>query len=393
MTADELHCVCFGAGGLGLGFLGPELAPECRITYVDVPEKAPFLDQLRRRGEYVLNLTGLSMRPVRVGGVEGVCLGEETREEVLAALAEADLVFTAVGAANLPALAPAVAAALSRRSPANPLRVLCGENGVQIARSFRAAVESEAEGPAGEALRVGDTVMGRMCKVVADPQPPLQPPAPGLDWAVVAEPFYGIPVEQHAVAGMGTLPAAIEPHSAARFRACEDVKMLAHNGLHATLACLGYLRGALFFDELRADAELMEHARRLLIDEAGAALLRRHGAALGRNRYFNYCDAILRRVTCPVLHDSVERGVRGIMRKLEPWERLVYSVRTVAEAGVEPRAFATGLAAAVTVARRTGETEQQFRRVLTEHCGFEPEEDAALIDLIEGCRAAMVQEL
>ncbi|MFO7958249.1 MAG: hypothetical protein R6X33_14275, partial [Candidatus Brocadiia bacterium] len=90
--------------------------------------------------------------------------------------------------------------------------------------------------------------------------------------------------------------------------------------------------------------------------------------------------------TCPVLHDPIERGTRGIMRKLQPWERLVYSVRTIAKQGVVPEAYATGLAAAVVVARRTGETEMDFDRVLTDHCGLEPDRDADLLELVGRCR-------
>jgi mannitol-1-phosphate/altronate dehydrogenase len=207
-----------------------------------------------------------------------------------------------------------------------------------------------------------------------------------LDWAVVAEPFYGIPVEEHALAGFPAVPTAVRPLPPAEFSAAEDVKMMAHNGLHAVLACLGHLRGMTYFDELRDEADLMEIGRRLLVEEAAPALLRKHGPTLPRNECLNYCDSILRRVTCPVLHDPIERGTRGIMRKLQPWERLVYSVRTIAKQGVVPEAYATGLAAAVVVARRTGETEMEFDRVLTDHCGLEPARDDELLELVGRCR-------
>ena len=44
MTADNhLNVVVLGAGALGLGFIGPELTPHCRITYLDIPAKADLL--------------------------------------------------------------------------------------------------------------------------------------------------------------------------------------------------------------------------------------------------------------------------------------------------------------------------------------------------------------
>jgi mannitol-1-phosphate/altronate dehydrogenase len=231
-----------------------------------------------------------------------------------------------------------------------------------------------------------------MCKIVQPVVPPLHPPAPGLDWAVVAEPFYGIPIQEHAVAAMRGLPRAIEPQAPARFRASEDVKMLAHNGLHFVLACLGYLRGAQSFPALRDHADLMALGRGLLVDEAGAALFAKHGDALGRSEYLNYCDSILRRITCPVLNDPISRGVRSIMRKLEPGERLVYSLRTVANQGVEPSGYAMGLAAAVRIAGETGETALDFRSLLTDHCGLDSRADADLIALVEARDAALARD-
>jgi len=381
----QTNCVVIGAGALGLGFLGPELAVDCRVTYLDVPAKAHLIARLGAAGHYVFNESGLSMRPVCVRDVDGLCTGAD-EGAVRDVLAGADLVFTAVGAANLPKLAPLLAAAAAERSSEGPLRVLCAENGVEIARNLRQSVESEAGAELGNRLLVGDTVMARMCRVEAelsDGTAAIHPVAPGLNWGVVAEPFFGIPVEAHVVAGLRRVPTAVRADPPDRFRAAEDVKMLAHNGLHIALACLGHLRGRELFCELRQDAEALEFGRRLLTEEAVPALLRKHGSVIDRNQLLNYCDSIIRRVTCPVFRDSIARGVRGLMRKLAPTERLVYSVRTVAEQGIEPRAFATGLAAAIRIARQEGETGLSFDEVLAVICGFDVEEEADLLTLIE----------
>jgi len=65
-------CVVFGAGALGLGFLGPELAGDYRMVYVDIPQKGEFLGHLCAAGAYTANETGPSARAVRVEGVRGV---------------------------------------------------------------------------------------------------------------------------------------------------------------------------------------------------------------------------------------------------------------------------------------------------------------------------------
>jgi len=386
MKSLETSCVVFGAGALGLGFIGPELSPNCRITYVDIAQKQDLLRHLARAGHYALNMTGLSVRSVSVGNVSGLCLTAAAPAEIDELMDRADLVFTAVGERNLPKLAPLVADAAARRPAGRPLRVACGENGVEVARKLRAAVQEQACRPLPERLLVGDTVMGRMCKLVQDPEPPLEPIAPGLDYGVVSEPYYGIPVEERVLAGLEGMPEALRPQAPALFAASEDTKMLAHNGLHAALGCLGWLRDARRFDQLRDDAQLMELAHRLLTAEVAPALLRKHGAALDRSELLNYTDWILRRTTCPVFADPIERGVRGIMRKLEPWERLVYGLRTVAQQGIEPEVFAGTVAAAAEIAVRTGATELDFDRILTEHCRLDAREDAHLLTLVRAAR-------
>jgi len=374
-------CVVFGAGALGLGFLGPELGAEYRMVYVDIPAKAHFLSYLSAAGRYTCNETGPAGRVLEVTGVAGISTADQ--EAVQTALDEAELVFTAVGEPNLSKVAPALAAAAARRSADRPLRVLCSENGLQIARRLTGLIESALGEPAGERLVAGDTVMGRMCMVVSPPERGLAPVGPEFDWAVAGEPFFGIPVQRRAMAGLGEPGAAFQLMSDARFAAEEDVKMMAHNGLHAFLAFLGELGGKRYFHELRADGELMAMAQRMLLEEVGAALLRKHGDALDRNDYLNYAPTILRRITCPGLHDSVARGTRGAIRKLEPWERLVGGVRTIAGQGLVPEIYATGLTAAIVVARRRGETELGFRDVLTRHCGLREDTEADLIELAQ----------
>lgn len=370
----------FGAGALGLGFLGPELAPDFRITYVDIPAKSDLLDYLAREGHYVLNETGPSSRTVAVESVTGVKVDDG--EAVRSALDSADLVFTSVGEPNLPKVAPTLARAAENRTSDAPLRIPCCENGVRIAEKLTELIEENLGEPLDARALVGDSVMGRMCRIAEEPEKIVSPVTPTCEWAVVAEPFFGMPVEERVVEGLSIRCEALQPCSPEVFAGLEDVKMLAHNGLHAFLAFLGALKGKELFCELRDEEDVMARAHDLLVEEGWPALHRKHGPALDRNYFLNYAPTILRRITCPGFGDAISRGMRGAMRKLQPWERVVYSVRTMAEQGVRPTNAAMGLAAGIEVARQRGETELSFREVLTEHCGFSVDEDADLIDLV-----------
>jgi len=373
--------VVFGAGALGLGFLGPELGGTYEMVYLDIPARSRFLDHLTASGEYAYNETGPSARTVAVRGPRGICVGD--RDAVLNALEEAELVFTAVGEPNLPKVAPTLAGAAARRGPDRPLRILCCENGLEIANKLRGFMRSAGSAGQGPEAVVGDTVMGRMCKLVEPLEEGLSPVGPGFDWAVAAEPFHGIPVERSVLEGLADPGAAFQPMNPAEFAAREDVKMCAHNGVHAWLAFLGLGKGKAYFCELTDQPRLMRMAYEMLLEEVGEALFRKHGPALDRNHYLNYAPTILRRITCPGLHDTIARGTRGVMRKLQPWERLVCGARTIAEQGISPRLFATGLAAAILVACGTGETDLSFRQVLSEHCGLHEGEDGGLAELVE----------
>jgi len=386
----ERTCVVFGAGALGLGFLGPELGRDYRMVYVDIPAKAEFLDYLSAAKQYTYNQTGQSARAVVVSGVRGVSTADEA--QVQDALGDAALVFTAVGEPNLPRVAPVLARAAELRDEQRPLRILCCENGLEIAAKLRRHIESALEKDAGGRLVTADTVMGRMCKVVSPPDDGLVPVGPGFDWAVAAEPFFGIPVPRSALKGLRRPGAAFQPMSDAAFAAREDVKMCAHNGLHAFLALVGLFEGKSYFCELRDDSRALSMAYTLLMDEVGQALFRKHGRALDRNYYLNYATTILRRTTCPGFHDTVARGTRGLMTKLEPWERLVSGVRLIAAQGIVPEVYATALAAAIMVARKTGQTSLSFREVLTRHCGLSEKDEAALIELAESRRRWLEQE-
>jgi hypothetical protein len=78
------------------------------------------------------------------------------------------------------------------------------------------------------------------------------------------------------------------------------------------------------------------------------------------------------------------------MRKLQPWERLVGGMRTIAGQGIVPRIYATGVAAAVVMAIEWGETDMSFGEVLTGHCELAP--GGELMELCEERRGWLRRE-
>jgi hypothetical protein len=102
--------------------------------------------------------------------------------------------------------------------------------------------------------------------------------------------------------------------------------------------------------EAADDQALMKLAREAFLEESGAALIARYQGldpmftAAG---YQAYADDLLERMTNPYLRDRIERVIRDTPRKLEWDDRLIGTMRLALDAGVTPRRFALGAAAAL----------------------------------------------
>jgi mannitol-1-phosphate/altronate dehydrogenase len=116
---------------------------------------------------------------------------------------------------------------------------------------------------------------------------------------------------------------------------------------------MGYLaarKGCQFMSEAANDQSLMKLAREAFLEESGAALVARYQGldplftAAG---YQAYADDLLERMTNPYLRDRIERVIRDTPRKLSWDDRLIGTMRLALDAGVTPRRFALGAAAAL----------------------------------------------
>src|SRR5918911_659301 len=122
------HAVVFGAGNMACGLLGPLLAQSGFATLF-VARRPEVLDALNGRHGYTLQIAGDTVQRRAIRNCAALCAREERR--VAAAVADAAVVFTAVGSENLACLTPAIGAGLWRRSGrpgAPPLNVIACEN-------------------------------------------------------------------------------------------------------------------------------------------------------------------------------------------------------------------------------------------------------------------------
>ncbi|NMD47359.1 MAG: mannitol-1-phosphate 5-dehydrogenase, partial [Propionibacterium sp.] len=186
-----MKAVHFGAGNIGRGFVGLLLSNAgYELVFADVAEA--LIDGLRNSDSYAVHEVGDDPRTTVVRGYSALNSAKQA-DELTAAIAEADIVTTAVGAHILKFVAPAIAAGIAARPDGAPrVAVMACENAINGTDILRGEVESNYTGDdlADRAL-FANTAVDRIV--------PAQAPDAGLDvtvenyfeWAIETPPFGG----------------------------------------------------------------------------------------------------------------------------------------------------------------------------------------------------------
>ncbi len=334
-TESMKKAVQFGAGNIGRGFIGAVLAHAgYRVVFADVNREV--VERLEREGRYTVHVMDVT-RSTEV--VEGVSAVDASGVEAVAAVADADLVTTAVGLNVLPRLAPALAEGIAlrrERGMDRPLNVIACENGLGASSRLRTAVLE----------RMDDSLRRYCVQHVGFPDcsvdrivPPLRCDTP-LD--VVTERFYEWNVDEDAFVGP---PPRIEGMNLTHdLTAYVERKLFTLNTGHAITAYLGRLRGYATIHLSIADRQLRSIVREAM-RESGEGLSARYG--FDREAHYRYIDRIIARFENPCLNDLVERVGREPLRKLGPADRLVRPTLTAREYGYPTPALTLGIGAAL----------------------------------------------
>lgn len=334
------RAVIFGAGNIGRGFIGQLFCESgYEVVFVDVDEE--LMAALNRDRKYHLEaVSNAGVQDVVVGPVRAV--SSRDTEAVAAAVAEAELGATAVGANVLKFIVPNLAAGLARRAAAGaaPINFIICENLHGAAAHVRglvlAATPPEAHAYVTEKTGFVDTVIGRMVPV---PTPEMRARDVSL---VRVEPYKELPVDRKGFVGPVPTISAMTAYD--DFGVFTARKLYIHNCGHALMAYVGYLHGYELGYEAMADpavrdfmlAGLRESARGICAEyQADPAWLQAH------------VDDLLERFTNRMLGDTIFRLGRDPLRKLAAEDRLTGAANLVCQCGLEPVHLAWGMAAAL----------------------------------------------
>ncbi|OKP81585.1 mannitol-1-phosphate 5-dehydrogenase [Paenibacillus helianthi] len=331
-----MKAVHFGAGNIGRGFIGLLLSQAgYEVCFVDVNEA--FVSQLQERKEYPVTLASEGQETVIVKNV--TALSSVTHaEEVAAAVAEADLVTTAVGVTILKHIAGAVAEGIRRRVAvsAAPLHVIACENAIggsaQLKELVYAKLDEESRAKADASVAFPNAAVDRIV--------PLQQHEDILK--VVVEPFYEWVIDSSQMIP-GYVPVE-GVHYVDNLEPYIERKLFTVNTGHCSAAYLGYLRGYETIQQAMADEALTAQVREVL-EETGAVLIQKHG--FDQAQHSKYIDKILERFRNPALTDEVSRVGRSPLRKLSPNDRLVSPALQAYDRGLGYTALTRSMAGAL----------------------------------------------
>ncbi len=332
-----MRAIHFGAGNIGRGFIGKILADAgWAVTFADV--NATLVELIRTNGRYPVDIVGDGSRREEVTGVTAI---SSIGDEIVAAIASADLVTTAVGPAILPRIAPTIARGLEARLAAGnhaPLNIIACENTIrgttQLRDAVLAALPAEVAAVVTAEVGFADSAVDRIV--------PPAPPVEGEPLAVTVEEFSEWIVDRTQLKGW--------THDVPGMELTDDLmafverKLFTLNTGHAITAYLGFkaglptIRDAIGNDAIRAVVKAA-------MEESGAVLIRRYG--FDPAKHAAYIEKILGRFANPHIVDDVQRVGREPLRKLGKGDRLIRPLLGTLEYGLPHANLVRGIAAAL----------------------------------------------
>lgn len=191
-----------------------------------------------------------------------------------------------------------------------------------------------------------DTVIGKMSKIFLAAESELPPLAPGYVKGHLVEEFCTIYTTNapgiENVGIVGLYPKKdIYPF--------EEAKLFGHNASHFLLGIMAAQRGCQYMSDTVKYPEIVKLCERALLEECGPALCKKFAGVdeyFTKEAYDAWAVELVRRMTSPLLSDSVDRVIRDIDRKLAWNDRIVGAIRLCLEQGVKPTLLTKGAAIA-----------------------------------------------
>ncbi|MFJ5716758.1 mannitol-1-phosphate 5-dehydrogenase [Neobacillus sp. NPDC093127] len=349
--------VHFGAGNIGRGFIGNLLYhSEYETCFVDV--NSEIVNLLNEKNEYRVVLAEPTQEEVTIKNVRAINSASNPKL-VIAAIAEADLVTTAIGPNILPLIASLIADGLRKRveQTDKPLNIIACENMIggssllkaKIFEKLTADEQSQFEGRFG----FPDSAVDRIVPNQVNVDKLMVKVEPFYEWVVEEPKIIG---EKPPVKGI-TYVQELVPYI--------ERKLFTVNTGHALAAYFGYYFGMDTINRAMENKQILELVEGAL-KESGAFLIKKYG--FDEEEHNKYIQKIIGRFSNSYIVDEVTRVARSPIRKLGPNDRLVSPARQYQEiVGKNPEYLLKGIAAALMYDFQGDEEAVQVQAAINEH--------------------------
>ena len=330
----------YGAGNIGRGFIA-QLFSESgyEVTFIDVAE--PVIEAINSKGCYPIRfISNEGCRDIWIEGVRAI--NGADREKTARAIAEADIMATAVGVRYLPGIAPNIAAGIKKRLARSnePLNIIICENLIEADKLLGRLVKENLD--KGEQVlfdqRIGlvEASIGRMVPIQTEGM------RDGNPLRICSEEYGFLPVDRNAF--KGEIPMIKGMKAFANFSFFIERKLFIHNMGHGICAYLGMYLGDTYIYEAVNSGEVLYIAQSAMMESA-LALSAKYNVPLAE--LYNHIQDLIRRFSNRALGDTCARVGGDTARKLGERDRFVGAIRRCEEEGQTPAFISIGAAAAL----------------------------------------------
>lgn len=336
-----MKAVMYGAGNIGRGFIGQLLSQSgYHVDFIDV---APaVIEQLNTQNQYPVRILYKdTYEETMVTNV--ACIDGKDPDAIATAIAEADVMATAIGVNVLKFIIGNIAAGLKKRweNPDKaPLNIIICENLIGADSYLKGEIaklmNEEEKKLLDEKVGFVEASIGRMVPVQTDEMKGDNP------LRVCVESFGILPVDKAAF--KGEIPAIKNMVPFTPFEFYIERKLFIHNMGHAFTAYLGAIMGVDYIWQA-IENPYVELLVQRAMQQSGMALATKHNVP-----YIEINDHVLdllNRFGNRQLGDTVKRVGNDLNRKLNPNDRIVGALNMCVEQGVTPNYICLAAAAAM----------------------------------------------
>ncbi|WCG37726.1 mannitol-1-phosphate 5-dehydrogenase [Aerococcus urinaeequi] len=351
-----MKAVHFGAGNIGRGFIGEILHKNgFDITFVDINET--LIDALNARDSYEIEYADEAHQRLTISGFSGLNNGKEP-EAVAQAVAEADIVTTAIGPNILPYIAELIANGIKLRrenDDTRPMDIVACENmigGTDFLNEKVSAYFDEVDRIyVDQYIGFPNAAVDRIVPMQSHEDPLFVSVEPFSEWVIDQTNVKGTQIQLEDVLYVEDLLPYIER------------KLFSVNTGHATTAYTGKHFGYETIDQALKDDNVLQQLQAVLA-ETGALLVEKWG--FDQEAHAAYANKIVGRFQNSHISDAITRVARTPIRKLGYDERFIRPIREAKERGLAYDALLETVAYIFEYSDADDEQSQELQKMLAD---------------------------